>query len=379
MKRLLEGSFLSAALFAAACSAAYADKAPARVAVAHDQALAIAPEAVRAVYNVNVESEDGSELSMYAKNGRYYVLGNAGDRYIIHVSNPTANRIEAVISVDGLDVIDGESGDLRKRGYVIQPYGDLSVEGFRTSTTDVATFRFSSVGDSYAERKGKGRNVGVIAVAIFEEQAQPQIVEPPPPPEYDYRRDYDYGGEDEDGLSDKEAPPTTTGSTTTAQNTRGGGGGYHGHSPAGAAHASPPAKAPAPTRTADAGKDEPAPATPPAPNGAGSAGYGDSARGEIQRAPSDPCCTEEKRNVERPGLGPEFGESRYSSVTFTKFVRSSSKPAAVAELRYNDAAGLMALGIPVQPMPDANEIDTRETANPFPGDGHFARPPAGVR
>ncbi len=373
MKRFL----LLASLCAAACSAAYADKAPARVAVAHDQALAIAPEAVRAVYNVNVENEDGSELSMYAKNGRYYVLGNAGDRYVIHVSNPTANRVEAVISVDGLDVIDGEAGDLRKRGYVIAPYGDLSVEGFRTSTTDVATFRFSSVGDSYAERKGKGRNVGVIAVAIFEEQAQPQIVEPPPPPVYDYRRDVDG---DEDGLSDKEAPPTTTGATTTAQNTRGGGGGaYHGHAPTGGAHATPPAKAPAPTRTADAGKDAPAPAEAPPSNGA-SAGYGDTTvRGEIERAPSDPCCTEEKRNVERPGLGTEFGESRYSSVTFTKFVRASSKPAAVAELRYNDAAGLMALGIPVQPMPDSNEIDTRETANPFPGDGHFARPPAGVR
>jgi hypothetical protein len=376
MKGILDRSFLAAGLFAAACSAAYADKAPTRVAVAHDQALAIAPEAQRAVYNVNVENEDGSELSMYAKNGRYYVLGNAGDRYVVHVSNPTANRIEAVITVDGLDVIDGESGDLRKRGYVIQPYGDLSVEGFRTSTTDVATFRFSSVGESYAERKGKGRNVGVIAVAIFEEQAAPQIIEPSPPPEYDYRRDVDDG--DEDGLSDKEAPPApTNGATTTAQNTRGGGGG-HGRAPAG--HAAPPPKAPAPTRTADAGKDEPAPSHADTAGAASGSGYGQGAavRGEMQ-PPTDPCCTEEKRAQERPGLGTEFGESRYSSVTFTKFVRASSKPAAVAELRYNDTAGLMALGIPVQPLPDSNEIDTRETANPFPGDGHFARPPAGVR
>jgi hypothetical protein len=45
----------------------------------------------------------------------------------------------------------------------------------------------------------------------------------------------------------------------------------------------------------------------------------------------------------------------------------------IAELRYNDAAGLMALGIAIQPSPDENEIMTRETADPFPGD-HFARP-----
>jgi hypothetical protein len=30
-------------------------------------------------------------------------------------------------------------------------------------------------------------------------------------------------------------------------------------------------------------------------------------------------------------------------------------------------------------MPDDAELGTRETANPFPGDSHFARPPAGVR
>ena len=54
-------------------------------------------------------------------------------------------------------------------------------------------------------------------------------------------------------------------------------------------------------------------------------------------------------------------------------MRSTTRPIAIAELRYNDAAGLMALGIPVQPSPDEGEIMTRETADPFPGD-HFARP-----
>ncbi|MBA3540266.1 MAG: hypothetical protein H0T79_11620, partial [Deltaproteobacteria bacterium] len=48
---------------------------------------------------------------------------------------------------------------------------------------------------------------------------------------------------------------------------------------------------------------------------------------------------------------------------------------AVAELRYNDVPGLMALGIPVTPLPDSGEIMTRETADPFPGDHHFSRPP----
>ena len=56
-------------------------------------------------------------------------------------------------------------------------------------------------------------------------------------------------------------------------------------------------------------------------------------------------------------------------------MRANTRPIAIAELRYNDAPGLMALGINVQPMPDQGEIMVRETADPFPGDNNFARPP----
>ena len=81
-----------------------------------------------------------------------------------------------------------------------------------------------------------------------------------------------------------------------------------------------------------------------------------------------------ERRTQRPGLGTEFGESRYSAASYTKFVRAANRPIAIAELRYNDVAGLVALGIPVQPIPDEGEIMLRETADPFPGD-RFARPP----
>jgi hypothetical protein len=355
MSRFLGGSYLCAALLAGACSFAYADRAaaPPPPPLPHDQALAIAPEAVRAKYNVDITDENGDSLQTFAQKGRYYVLGGAGERYIVHVTNPTAARIEAVITVDGLDVIDGEAGDLHKRGYVIPAYGDVRIEGFRTSTTDVATFRFSAVAESYAQRKGKGRNVGVVAVAIFEEvppPAEPVMIQPTEPedPRHWYYDNLDNAGEDGAGDS---ARPT--------------GGASRGHGAA----------------TDDKEADEPAPPPPAkvssAPGAAqgGSGSAGAPARPDLSRDRSD-CCTP---RTSRPGLGTEFGETRYSSVSWTKFVRASSKPAAVAELRYNDAAGLMALGIQVQPMPDSDELGTRETADPFPGDDHFARPPAGVR
>jgi hypothetical protein len=62
-------------------------------------------------------------------------------------------------------------------------------------------------------------------------------------------------------------------------------------------------------------------------------------------------------------------------VSWTQFVRAnSSKPTALAELRYNDVSGLQALGIQINPV-DADELATRETADPFPG-SRFAQPPS---
>jgi hypothetical protein len=238
---------------------------------------------------------------------------------------------------------------------VVPPYGETRIEGFRTSQDDVATFRFSSVADSYAGKKGKARNVGVIAVAIFEEQQveQQQIIvneQPPPPPNYrqpyDYEEDLDYGPSSGTVSKADRAPSKDRGSVSEGKK---------------AAEApSTASRRPAPAPAGAGG----------APGMSRSLDAADEATGaEIGRYEPAPTVRQ------RPGLGTEFGEQRYSAATFTKFVRAANRPIAIAELRYNDAAGLMALGIPVAPMPDEGEIMTRETADPFPGDTRFATPP----
>ena len=118
-------------------------------------------------------------LPTFAHQGRRFVLGETGARYLIRIVNPTPARVEAVVSVDGLDAIDGRPANLSKRGYLIAPYGDVTIDGWRTSLDAVAAFRFSSVRDSYAGRTGHDRNVGVIGVAFFPER--PQAVWQPPP------------------------------------------------------------------------------------------------------------------------------------------------------------------------------------------------------
>ena len=82
------------------------------------------------------------------------------------------------------------------------------------------------------------------------------------------------------------------------------------------------------------------------------------------------------RAAQRPGLGTQYGEAQDSRVVETTFTRASSSPLLVTELRYDDHAGLVARGIPVDPPrdPRAAENDLRDRAQAFPEPG-FAQPP----
>lgn len=100
-----------------------------------------------------------------------YVEGRHGGGYSIVVKNACKARVMVVLSVDGLDVLDGKPASVSRPGYVIEPGETLEVKGFRTSYDEVATFKFSTVGASYAQtRHGDTRNVGVIGLAAFLEK-----------------------------------------------------------------------------------------------------------------------------------------------------------------------------------------------------------------
>ena len=159
----------------ASTHSAQADEAPAARIVRPHRPPHWHPPPVQAQFQAELIDDGMNTLPTFFHNGRKYVMGSLGQRYRIRVTNPTANRVEAVVSVDGLDGIDGLSASASKRGYVIPAYGSVTIDGFRTSMDSVAAFRFSSVSQSYAGRKGQDRNVGVIGVAIFRERSQPPV------------------------------------------------------------------------------------------------------------------------------------------------------------------------------------------------------------
>ena len=133
-------------------------------------------------YSLQVVDEGGAPLPTFEHRGRTYVLGRLGVRYLLRVRNDTPRRAEVVASVDGLDVVDGRPAALGKRGYLVEPWSEVTIDGFRVSEGAVAAFRFSNVPRSYAALTGDARDVGVIGVAVFLERAPRWRPQPSPRP-----------------------------------------------------------------------------------------------------------------------------------------------------------------------------------------------------
>jgi hypothetical protein len=120
--------------------------------------------------SVSIRDANGNPLEAIHVGDRTMVVGQAGQRYSIVLTNRTKHRFESVVTVDGLDVVNGKAGSMENRGYVLLPFATLEIEGFRQSAAAVAAFRFAAVGESYAAQMGSARNVGVIGVAFFSER-----------------------------------------------------------------------------------------------------------------------------------------------------------------------------------------------------------------
>ncbi|MDQ2963147.1 MAG: hypothetical protein M3R31_08320 [Pseudomonadota bacterium] len=120
-----------------------------------------------------VDRTEGRVLPMYWHQGRRYVVGKPGNEYAIQVRNGAAGRILAVMSVDGVNVITGDTASMQQSGYVLAPYESADIAGWRKSMARTAAFYFTALPDSYAARTGRPDNVGVIGVAVFRERARP--------------------------------------------------------------------------------------------------------------------------------------------------------------------------------------------------------------
>lgn len=126
-----------------------------------------------------IDRDSGAVLNPHYYRGEYWVAGTPGARYAIEIRNRLGERMLAVTSVDGVNVVSGATAAWDQTGYVFSPGERYQITGWRKSDAEVAAFTFTASPNSYAERTGRPANVGVIGVAIFRERAPEPRYSPP--------------------------------------------------------------------------------------------------------------------------------------------------------------------------------------------------------
>ena len=118
-----------------------------------------------------IDRDTGRIATVHAFDGQYWLAGTPGHRYSVRLQNRSGERVLAVLSVDGVNAISGQTASAQQTGYVLAPWQRTEVRGWRKSLHDIAQFEFTALPDSYAARTGRPENVGVIGVAVFRERA----------------------------------------------------------------------------------------------------------------------------------------------------------------------------------------------------------------
>ena len=132
--------------------------------------------AVGGVADVTIQDRaDNRTLPVYFHDGRHYVVGKPGNEYQVTIRNRQAGEILAVVSVDGVNAVSGETANWSQTGYVLSPYTSFGIKGWRKSLQRVAAFFFTELENSYAARTGRPDHVGVIGVAVFRRKSEPAI------------------------------------------------------------------------------------------------------------------------------------------------------------------------------------------------------------
>ncbi len=122
------------------------------------------------------ESASGGTLTI-----KKYLEAREGENYSILVRNHLPEQIGVVIAVDGRNIITGGKSFLAgsEMMYIIGPYGQARLEGWRTGNDRVNQFYFTSSSDSYSVRTFSDSSaMGVIAVAVFRERNRPAALLP---------------------------------------------------------------------------------------------------------------------------------------------------------------------------------------------------------
>jgi hypothetical protein len=123
---------------------------------------------------------DGRVTPLYPApdgSGRRYLEARQGSSYLVRLENRTGQRLGVALTVDGLNVISGVKGVPPRAGsspgrmYILDPWGETVVRGWRTSLSEVRRFTFVDESASYAARTGQANpRMGWIELGVYRER-----------------------------------------------------------------------------------------------------------------------------------------------------------------------------------------------------------------
>jgi hypothetical protein len=140
-------------------------------------------------FEAQVVETSGRPFPEFRETGQPKLKVRRGQEYSVTIRNPLPVRVGVALSIDGLNSIDGKLTTPKKaRKWMIDPYGQVTISGWQTSSRTSRKFVFTGEDASYAEwKEGKTgkpytKNLGVIGVAWFwNEQELQRALHPPVP------------------------------------------------------------------------------------------------------------------------------------------------------------------------------------------------------
>lgn len=120
-------------------------------------------------YEMVVRPKGRTPADEYPHKGDTWIEGRHNSWYEIDLYNHSHFRVQVILSVDGVGVIDGVLASYQSKGFVIPAHGKITVPGWVQSAHQAAQFVFADETKSYANPTSKGGNPGVIGSAWFPE------------------------------------------------------------------------------------------------------------------------------------------------------------------------------------------------------------------
>ena len=164
--------------------------------------VATSPLSAGHLLDLSVVDAGGSPFAQTRHHGDTWVAGEPGSQYALRVANRSGERVLVVLSVDGVNVISGQSAAPGQQGYVLAPWQQVDIRGWRKSLDETAEFYFTELPDSYAARTGRPFDVGVIGAAVFREVPPAPPLPVAPPVAYESR---EFGGREQESRRDRSA------------------------------------------------------------------------------------------------------------------------------------------------------------------------------